>query len=70
MNTYHLKTNAKCKGCTAKISEVLRETPAAGSWEFDLMNPHKILTINTDLPVEDIIRLVNKAGYQAEELKS
>lgn len=66
MKTYKLKTNAKCGGCTTKIDQKLKENPNAGTWKFDLQDPDKTLEITTDLPVDEVIEIVSKAGYKAE----
>lgn len=69
MQTFHFKTNAKSSGCVYKIDKILKENPSSGSWNFDLVHPHKILSISTDLSAEDIIEMINKAGCKAELVK-
>ncbi|MEG1615727.1 MAG: cation transporter [Bacteroidales bacterium] len=68
MKTYKFKTNAKCGGCTTKIDAALKNNPESGSWTFDLQDPNKVLTITTELPAEKVVKIVNEAGYKAEEL--
>ncbi|MEG1662166.1 MAG: heavy metal-associated domain-containing protein [Clostridiales bacterium] len=66
MKTYQFKTSAKCGGCTTKIDQKLKSNPNAGTWRFDLQNPDRILEITTDLPPEEVVKLVEDAGYKAE----
>lgn len=66
MGTYKLKTNAKCGGCTTKIDQKLKENPQSGTWKFNLQDPDRTLEITTDLPVEEVIKIVGEAGYKAE----
>lgn len=66
MKTYKLKTNAKCSGCTSRIDQALKNNPHSGSWQFDLQHPDRLLIITTELPMDEIIRIVAEAGYQAE----
>ena len=66
MQTYKLKTSAKCGGCTSKIDAKLKENPQSGTWKFDLADPDKTIEITTGLPLEDVIRMISEAGYKAE----
>lgn len=69
METKKFKTNAKCDGCVAKIGEKLNKEPKIVNWSLDLNTSDKVLTVETLLPSETIIKEVNEAGYKAEEIR-
>ena len=70
METLKFKTNIKCSGCIAKATPFLNKAVGEENWEVDLQNPDKILTIATDEAVseEELIQLVQDAGYKAERV--
>ena len=68
MKTLKFKTNAKCGGCVARIGEALGKFVPEGKWSIDLSTPARVLTVETDLPAEEIVRIVTEAGYKAEVL--
>lgn len=59
-----LKTNIKCMGCVAKVTPFLNENKEIQSWEVDIQNPDKILTVKGNISKEDIINVVQKAGFK------
>jgi len=70
MKQYQFKTNINCSGCVAKITPHLNETEDIEEWNVDTTNPAKILTVHTEnLQEADIMELVKKAGFGAEEIK-
>lgn len=70
MATKKFKTNAKCGGCSSKIGEALeRNDVKVGDWSIDLANPEKLLTVNSEMTSDAIIRIVTDTGYKAEEVK-
>ena len=70
MATKKFKTNAKCGGCSARIGAALEKNGVkAGEWSLDLANPEKLLTVNSEMTSDAIIRIVTDAGYKAEEVK-
>ena len=67
---YTFKTNIKCGGCIANVLPVLNAETAISGWKVDIAGPEKILTVETEsLDAQDIIALVESAGYQATEKK-
>ena len=71
MKTIEVKTNIMCGSCIAKVTPLLNETFGENNWNVDTKNPTKILTVSTENSnVSDIIKVVEKAGYKAEELKN
>lgn len=68
MKTLKFKTNAKCGGCVARIGEALGSVVPEGKWSIDLSTPDRVLTVETDLSTEEIVRIVTEAGYKAEVL--
>ncbi len=69
MKTLKFKTNIKCNGCVAKITPILNGNPEIKSWEVDIQNPDKILTVETALfDAQKIKEVVVSAGFMAEEV--
>lgn len=69
MKTIEVKTNIMCGSCVAKVTPTLNETVGETNWKVDTLNPKKILTVTTEnLNEEQVIKVVEKAGYKAEKL--
>lgn len=68
MKILKFRTNAKCGGCVARIGEALGKVVPEGKWSIDLSTPDRVLTVETDLSTEEIVRIVTEAGYKAEVL--
>ena len=68
MKTLKFSTNAKCGGCVARIGEALGKVVPEGKWSIDLSTPERVLTVETDMSAEEIVRIVTEAGYKAEVL--
>lgn len=68
MKILKFRTNAKCGGCVARIGEALGKVVPEGKWSIDLSTPERVLTVETDLSAEEIVRIVTEAGYKAEIL--
>ncbi len=62
-----LKTNIKCMGCVAKVTPFLNENTAIQSWEVDIQNPDKVLTVKGNITKVELIALVEKAGFKVKE---
>lgn len=66
MKTLKFKTNINCGNCLAKVSPKLDEQTGISSWNVDLQDPERTLTVNTEnLEPEDIKKAVLKAGFVA-----
>ena len=68
MKTMKFKTSAKCGGCVAKIDAALEGRLPDGSWNIDLSSPDRILTVEAEVPEEEIVTLVKSAGFKAERI--
>lgn len=69
METIKFKTNINCTNCLAKVTPFLDKKEGIHSWNVDLGNPDKILTVETDdLTTEDIVKTVKKTGFTAEAI--
>ena len=67
MNTLKFKTNIKCGGCIATVTPHLNQVKGIISWNVDINNPHKILSVETEnVASEEITSILNGVGYQAE----
>ncbi len=66
MKTLKFKTNIQCTNCLAKVTPKLNEQSDIQSWEVDLQDPERTLTVTTEnLQPEDIKKAVLKAGFIA-----
>lgn len=68
MKTSKFKTTAKCGGCVAKIEEYLNRVVSRDQWNVDLTSQDRVLTVTSDVPDEEIMRLVREAGFQIERM--
>jgi copper chaperone len=69
METKQFKTNIMCSSCIEKVTPVFNETFGENNWKVDTQNPKKILTVSAEnASGNDVIKVVEKAGYNAEEL--
>lgn len=67
MKTLKFKTNIQCSNCLAKVTPKLNEQSEIESWNVDLQDPERTLTVNTEnLEPEDIKKAVLKAGFIAD----
>jgi copper chaperone len=67
METLKFKTTINCNNCKAKVSNVLNNAEGVNKWDVDVINPSKILSVETDnLSAADVIKLVKSAGFNAE----
>lgn len=67
MKTLKFKTNIQCNNCLAKVTPKLNEQSEIESWNVDLQDPERTLTVNTEnLEPEAIKKAVLKAGFIAE----
>ncbi|WP_025763320.1 heavy-metal-associated domain-containing protein [Dyadobacter tibetensis] len=70
MNNLKFKTNLKCDGCVQAIKPALDQDNKISSWEVDLADPNKTLTVVTDHNPLAIRQLLESAGYQAENISA
>ena len=60
------KTNIQCGNCLSKVSPKLNEHSGIHTWQVDLQDPDRTLTVETNaLNPEDIQKAVLKAGFIA-----
>ncbi len=66
---YQFKTNIMCGSCIAKITPAMEANKEIISWEVNVQDSHKILTVETEtISEEKLISMVKDAGYKAEPL--
>jgi copper chaperone len=69
METLKFKTNINCGNCLARVTPILNGEETIDYWEVDLINPEKILTVQTlETTPDKVINTVKKAGFQIELL--
>lgn len=70
MKQLQFKTTIKCSGCLEKVSPFLNEQLSPEEWNVDILNPAKILTVNSDkMTAEEVEEKVKQAGFQIEQIK-
>ena len=68
MKKYTFKTNIHCSNCLSKVITKLNEQTGIHTWQVDLQDPNRTLTVETEtLAPEDIRKAVLKAGFIATE---
>lgn len=64
------KSNIKCMGCVASVTPELEKVEGLASWNVDITNPNKWLTV--DVESEEVLDAVQdaveKAGFKAERV--
>ena len=67
--TLKFKTSLSCNGCKSKLAPFLNEAEGISSWDLDLEDVDKILTVNSaGITHGEVKELIEQAGYTAEEL--
>ncbi|UYZ64886.1 heavy-metal-associated domain-containing protein [Hymenobacter weizhouensis] len=66
MQTLKFKTNINCGGCIKAVTPTLNQELGAGNWQVDTADPDKILTVSCALPQQQVVALVEEAGFKAE----
>lgn len=67
MKTQKFKTNINCGNCLAKVTPMLNAEPKIKSWNVDLENDDRILTVESeDITPEEVFKTVIKAGFIAK----
>ena len=70
MKTLKFKTNINCTTCLFTAKPFLDKVPSIMGWEVDLKDPEKTLTVKgNNVDPENVIDMVQQAGYKAEEKK-
>lgn len=67
MKTLQFKTNINCGGCIKAVTPTLNGEKAIQSWQVDTANPNKILTVTGELNEDQVVALVEDAGFKAEK---
>ncbi len=68
METLKFKTNINCNGCVRAVTPTLDNEKEVSEWEVDIQSSNKVLSVKTEhLTKENIIELVKKAGFEAED---
>ncbi|MDW7692142.1 heavy-metal-associated domain-containing protein [Flammeovirgaceae bacterium SG7u.111] len=69
MENFKFKTNINCQGCLKTVTPHLNELEDLESWDVDLENSDKILTVNLKSDFKEaVVQAVKKAGFDIERL--
>ena len=66
--TLQFKTNINCGGCVRAVTPALNGEQSITNWQVDTTNPDKVLTVTCALNEDEVIDLVEKAGFKATPL--
>lgn len=67
MKTFKFKTNINCNGCVNAVTPLLSKIDNIRSWQVDIDDPYKILSVDTEDQSDELIRkAVLKAGFEIE----
>ena len=66
MNTFAFKTNINCGSCINAVTPTLNGESRIQHWEVDVTDSNKVLTVKGDLEAQEIVALVDQAGFDAE----
>lgn len=62
------KTNIKCDACVSKVTASLNEVAGEQSWQVDLADPNRTLTISGPVDEQRLKKSLEKVGYRAERV--
>ena len=65
MKTLQFNTNINCGGCIKAVTPTLNGEKGITSWQVDTANPNKVLTVTGDITEEQVLALVEDAGFKA-----
>jgi copper chaperone len=68
MKTLQFKTNINCGSCIKAVTPTLNGEKAIQSWLVDTANPNKVLTVTGEVTAEQVLALVEDAGFKAEKV--
>ncbi|MCG8319689.1 MAG: heavy-metal-associated domain-containing protein [Cytophagales bacterium] len=69
MKKMQFKTNINCNACIKSVTPFLNELDTVDTWQVDIDNPDKILTVESgDNNRNEVMDAVNKAGFEIEPL--
>ncbi len=67
MKEFQFKTNINCSSCVKSVKFFLDSQTKIESWKVDTNDPDKVLIASGgDLKAEDVIQVVESAGFQIE----
>lgn len=61
-------TSINCASCIRAVTPFLNEVEGVQSWEVDIADPKKKLTVFGDVKPSAVINAVKDAGYFIEEI--
>ena len=71
MDKVRFKTNINCNNCVRSVTGFLNEVDSIDSWQVDIENPEKILTVEGEaIDIEAVIEAVEDAGFDIETIST
>lgn len=69
METIKFKTNINCNSCLNKVTPFLENLEGVCSWDVDIKDKNKVLTVEIDnISSYEVREAVANAGFMANEL--
>ncbi|MCB2376466.1 hypothetical protein LGH70_02665 [Hymenobacter sp. BT635] len=67
MSTLKFKTSINCANCLRAVTPFLDAEASVEKWSVDTSNPDKILTVEGENPIPELImKSVSQAGFDIE----
>ena len=67
MSTLKFKTSINCANCLRAVTPFLDAEASVEKWNVDTNNPNKILTVEGENPIPELImKAVSQAGFDIE----
>lgn len=67
MSTLKFKTSINCGNCLRAVTPFLDAEASIDKWQVDTNNPDKILTVEGENPIPELImKAVSQAGFDIE----
>lgn len=62
------QTNINCGNCIASLTPFMNKELDIETWEVDTENPDKVLSVETELNADSVVKIVEEAGFKAKAL--
>ncbi|NVK05008.1 MAG: heavy-metal-associated domain-containing protein [Flavobacteriia bacterium] len=69
MKEFKFNTTIKCNGCISKVKPSLDGLDGVESWEVDILNPKKPLTVKANSATsEQVMQVVKGVGFEIVQI--
>ena len=68
VNIQHFRTNINCGSCVRSVTPFLDEVDGVTLWRVDVEDDRKVLTVEGTATAENIVAMVEEAGFDIAPL--